>query len=387
MKLLELRFYPIEGNQDCFKVSMEGASGEVHHQPDLPFLDSEIGDIQNRRFTLVKVLESTKFNQKTFSEDEQNWLVKEGLLHPDLSNFTSQWLVEIGRKLYQILGQKIQQAIETAIGDAKRDRTFLHIRLRFPADDPKYVRLTDYPWELLHNDYGFLAHEGVTFSRYIAYQSPQPNLPSVERLNILLISSGIGDKNMGLSSLPPVERKAIVSGLEKAEAEGKIKLEILNPPTLDGLRKRTGVVPHVIHFDGHGFFGKRCNEAGCRKPYKQSQTQCECGATLGEAQGYLVFQKSARKPDYVSAREFGELLGNLQRGEETNSGEGIALVFLSSCRSGMSRLSETVFNGVAQNLIGQGIPAVVAMTYSISVSAASNFSESTDCSTRGKFIS
>ncbi len=41
----------------------------------------------------------------------------------------------------------------------------------------------------------------------------------------------------------------------------------------------------------------------------------------------------------------------------------------------MSRLSESVFNGVAQNLIGQGIPAVVAMQYSISVSAASAFSE------------
>ncbi len=48
---------------------------------------------------------------------------------------------------------------------------------------------------------------------------------------------------------------------------------------------------------------------------------------------------------------------------------------LSACRSGMSRMSESVFNGVAQNLIGQGIPAVVAMQYSISVLAASAFSE------------
>jgi hypothetical protein len=41
----------------------------------------------------------------------------------------------------------------------------------------------------------------------------------------------------------------------------------------------------------------------------------------------------------------------------------------------MSRLSESVFNGVAQNLIGRGIPAVVAMQYSISVRAASAFAE------------
>ena len=375
MNLLELRFLPIEGKKDCFKVSVEGASGEVDCQAGLPFFDGETTDIQDRGFTVVKVLESTKFNGDNFSEAEEAWMVREGLLLSDKSAFDSKYLNNIGRRLYQILGQKIQQGIEMGVGEAKRDRTFLHIRLRFPSSAPKYIRLTDYPWELLHNDYGFLAHQGVTFSRYIAYQSPPPNLPSVARLNILLISAGIGDKNMGLPSLPSVERKAIVSGLEKAEAEGKIKLDFLNPPTLDGLRQITGQLPHVIHFDGHGFFGKRCNEMGCRKAYKQSQIWCECGATLGEAQGYLVFQKSARKADYVSAREIGELLGNLQRGEEGNSGEGIALVVLSSCRSGMSRLSESVFNGVAQNLIGKGIPAVVAMTYSVSVSAASAFSE------------
>ncbi len=375
MNLLELRFLPIEGRKDSFKVSVEGASGEVDCQPGLPFVDGETTDIQDRGFTVVKVLESTKFNRDNFSEAEEAWMVREELLLSDKSTFNPHYLAKIGRRLYQILGQKIQQGIEMGVRDAKRDRTFLHIRLRFPSDAPKYISLTDYPWELLHNDYGFLAHQGVTFSRYIAYQSPPPNLPSVARLNILLISSGIGDKNMGLSSLPPLERKAIASGLQKAEAEGKVKLDFLNPPTLDGLRQITGQLPHVIHFDGHGFFGKRCNEMGCRKAYKQKQTQCECGATLGEAQGYLVFQKSARKADYVSAREIGELLGNLQRGEQGNSGEGIALVVLSSCRSGMSRLSESVFNGVAQNLIGKGIPAVVAMTYSVSVSAASAFSE------------
>ncbi|MCP2730374.1 CHAT domain-containing protein [Limnofasciculus baicalensis] len=366
---------PIEGNKDCFKVSVEGASGEVHYQPDLPFVDGETTDIQDRSFTVVKVLESTKFNGDNFPEAEEDWMVREGLLLSDKSAFPPQYLANIGRRLYQILGQKIQQVIEMGVRDAKRDRTFLHIRLRFPSDAPKYIRLTDYRWELLHNDYDFLAHQGVTFSRYIAYQSPPPNLPSVARLNILLISSGIGDKNIGLPSLPPLERKAIASGLQKAEAEGKVKLDFLDPPTLDGLRQITGKLPHVIHFDGHGFFGKRCNEMGCRKAYKQKETQCGCGATLGEAQGYLVFQKSARKADFVSAREIGELLGNLQRREEGNSGEGIALVVLSSCRSGMSRLSESVFNGVAQNLIGKGIPAVVAMTYSVSVSAASAFSE------------
>jgi hypothetical protein len=380
MNLLELRFYPIEGKQDCFKVSVEGSSGEVHHEPVLPFLDSETPDVQDRSFTVVKVLESTRFKEKDFSEDEQAWMVREQLLLPEQSAFKPQWLATIGRKLYQVLGQSIQQVIETAVADAKRDRTWLHIRLRFPADAPKYARLTDYPWELLYNEYGFLAHQGVTFSRYIAYRSPRPNLPSVERLNVLLISSGAGDDRMGLKPLPSLERDAIANELQHAQEQGVIRLEILEPPTWKAFRRRllqrqTAAVPHVLHFDGHGFFGKRCNEAGCRKAYKQSATQCECGAPLGEPQGYLVFEQSDRTADYVSAQEVGELLGNLERREQPNSEQGIALVVLSGCRTGMSRLSESLFNGVAPNLIGRGIPAVVAMAYSISVRAASAFAE------------
>lgn len=379
MNLLELRFYPIEGKQDCFKVSVEGL-GEVDYQPSLPFLERETSAVQNRRFTIVKILESTKFDEENFSEDEQAWMVREQLLLSERGAFHPQRLATIGRRLYQVLGQDIQQVIETALADAKRDRTWLHIRLRFPANDPKYVRLTDYPWELLHNDYGFLAHQGVTFSRYIAYRSPRPNLPSAERLNVLLISSGAGDERMGLKPLPSCEEDAITCGLQHAQEQGKIQLEILGTPTLNALRWRllqchTAAVPHVLHFDGHGFFGKRCNEAGCRKAYKQKETRCECGVPLGEPQGYLVFERSDGTADYISAQELGELLGNLARREQPNSEQGVVLVVLSSCRSGMSRLSESVFNGVAQNLIGQGIPAVVAMTYSIRVDAASAFAE------------
>ncbi len=378
MNLLELRFYPIEGKQHCFKVSVEGSSGEVHHEPSLPFLEGEIPDIRDRRFTIVKVLESTRFNKNNFDELEQAWLVREQLLLEDKTALKPGFLATIGRRLYQVLGQNIQQVIEAEVAKAKR--TWLHIRLRFPADDPKYVRLTDYPWELLHNDYKFLTHQGVTFSRYIAYRSPRPNLPPVERLNVLLISSGAGDERMKLEPLPSVEREAIALGLQKAQEQGKIKLELLKPPTLKTLRTRllerqNRQNPHVLHFDGHGFFGKRCNQTGCRKAYKQNVTQCECGAPLGEPQGYLVFEQSDRTADYVSAKELGELLGNLERREQPNLEPGIALVVLSACRSGMSRLSESVFNGVAQNLIGQGVPAVVAMQYSISVSAASAFSE------------
>jgi CHAT domain/Effector-associated domain 9 len=383
VKILELRFYPIKEN--CFKVSVGSSfGGEADYETSPPFVDGEIPDVSDRRFTVVKILESTEFDVNDFDEIEQAWMLRENLLRTDKSAFSSQYLANIGRKLYEVLGTNIIHVIEAATSDAKRDRTWLHIRLRFPADVPKYVRLTDYPWELLHNDYGFLAHQGVTFSRYIAYCSPQPNLSTVEKLHILLISSGAGDERMGLKPLLSVEKQKIITGLEKAQQQGKIQLEILPSPTSqatwEALQTRLSehqntVTPHVLHFDGHGFFGKRCNETRCRKAYKPGATKCECGASLGEAQGYLVFEKADGTADFISARELGELLGNSQRREQPNSEQGIVLVVLSACKSGMSLLSESVFNGVGQNLISQGIPAVVAMSYSITVDAASAFSE------------
>jgi hypothetical protein len=373
MNLLKLCFYPIEG-QYRFKVIVGGSSGDGHHESFLPFLDCEIYSL-NIRFIIVRILESTKFHKENFDEDEIDWMVDEDLLLPDKSNFKSGYLAIIGRKLYQVLGSKIQQVIETARVNAKG---LLHISLQFPSDDAKHDCLTDYPWELLHDDYEFLARRGVAFSRYIAYRSSLANLPTVERLNLLLISSGIGDKRMELKSLPTNERKAIISGLQQAQEQGKIQLEILEPPTLKELgirlqQRQSKLVPNILHFDGHGVFGKRCNE--CRKAYKVGDTQCECGTPLGEPQGYLVLKQSDRKADYVSAKEISDLLGNSQLGEQPNSEAGIALVVLSSCKSGMSSKGDSVFNGVAQNLILQGIPAVIAMTYSIRVDAAAKFAE------------
>jgi hypothetical protein len=378
--LLELRFYPIEDKQNRFKVSVEGSSGELHYEPTLPFIDDTIANGVDRRFTIIKILELTRFAQDDFSEDEQAWMVREQILLPERNAFHPHCLNTIGRKLYQIIGIDIQKVIDAALADAKRDRTWLHIRLRFPADDPKYLRLTDYPWELLHNNYDFLAHQGVTFSRYIAYNSPRPNLPNVENLRVLLISSGASDSRMGLKPLPDTEQTAIAQGLQQAQNKGLIQLEQLDPPSWNALRtrlleRRNTAVPHVIHFDGHGFFGKRCNEPGCRKAAFATESHCECGTPLGEAQGYLVFENSDHTANYVSAKELGELLGNLERREQPNLEHGIALVVLSACQSGMSRVSETVFNGVAQKLIGQGIPSVVAMQYSVRVDAATAFAE------------
>ncbi|MEH1850161.1 MAG: CHAT domain-containing protein [Nostoc sp.] len=373
MYTLELSFYPTTDKPHNFKVTVKGFPGEDHDEAKLPFLDGEIPNVVDRRSTIVRVLELTQFDKRSFKKkNEQAWMRDVGILPLKGNYFKTGHLATIGRELYQVLGNKIQQIIETAVAETKKNNTWLHIRLTFVADTPEFARLTDYPWELLHNSYDFVARQRVVFSRYIAYPSPPPNLPLADRLNVLLISSGASDKSNDLESLPSLEQDAIAQKLQQSQNadQGLIKLEILTPPTWDALKTRlekpqNQAVIHAIHFDGHGFFGKRCNELGCGKAYKQNIIDCECGKQLEDPQGYLLFEKSNGSGDYVSAKQLGNLLGNLE--------QRVALVVLSACRSGLSLLSENVFNGVAQKLIGQGIPAVVAMTYSVSVGAAKAF--------------
>jgi len=51
MNLLELRFYPIEGKEYGFKVSVEGSFGEVAHEPMLPSGWMPLVNLQNRFIT------------------------------------------------------------------------------------------------------------------------------------------------------------------------------------------------------------------------------------------------------------------------------------------------------------------------------------------------
>jgi hypothetical protein len=133
-------------------------------------------------------------------------------------------------------------------------------------------------------------------------------------------------------------------------------------------------LPHVIHFDGHGFFGKRCKavveDSGqyCDTMHFMTAEKCRsCGADLPGAQGFVVLEDGKGGPDYVSARELGTLLFQ-------NNLEGkLALAVLSACKSGLALGGESVFNGVAQNLIGVRIPAVVGMQFTVSVEGASEF--------------
>ncbi|WP_198287576.1 tetratricopeptide repeat protein [Rivularia sp. PCC 7116] len=352
-------------------------SGET--DSSLPFFNGE----NDFRMTLLRSLEVTGFNPKYFSSKEKDWMRDVGILAQNGKDFDNNYLVNIGQALYRSLfaSGKVEDAFKAALQLAQNKNTQLHLQLRFEDDSSKRSRLADYPWELIHDGQDFLLHHQVTFSRYIAHNKFPPNLTPVEKLNVLLISSAAFDKELGLQKLSKKEQQAICKGLETANEAGDINLDELDYPTIDELRTyliehQGNNAPHVVHFDGHGIFAKRCKNQNCRAIVKQiSTTHCsKCNSELPKAQGYLAFEGEGDKPDYVSARELGALL-QISGFADGNQTSGLALVVLSACQSAMTLEGESVFNGSAQNLINHRIPAVVAMQYSVKVDAATEFAK------------
>lgn len=380
MELFELYLSPSEDPTQFRAVVMKSSVGEKEAKLCLPFIEGD----KNWRTTVIKTLESTTFYSKDFREPgEQEWMVRAGILSARQRIFHPYLLENIGQTLYKTLFPprgELEGFLQSALRIAETKNTQLHIQLMFEADSVKRSRLADYPWELLHDGTQFLAHHQVTFSRYIAHNTVPPNLSPTEQINVLLVSSAAFDSEQKLEKLSKHEQQAIRRGLEKAK--GYIKLSQLKYSTFKYLRTyltehRGTQAPHVLHFDGHGLYGKRCPNEQCRTIHKGIKvTQCKsCNTKLHEAQGYLVFENEDGSPDYVSAEELGTLLRTTSFGDGAGEPQNITLAVLSACQSGMSVIGDSVFNGIAQNLISHRVPAVVAMQYSVTVDSATKFAE------------
>ncbi|MEP0755217.1 tetratricopeptide repeat protein [Trichocoleus sp. Lan] len=381
MELFELYLSPIDAT--LFKVIItQSPAGEGETESSLPFCDGS----QDWRITLIKTLESPSFRSESFlGEGEQEWMVTAEILAADRTTFHPNFQAKIGKALYHALfppGSRVERALHSSLRQAEEKNTQLLVQLKLEADAVQRSRLSDYPWELLHDGQRFLLHHQLGFSRYIAHDTAPPSLPPVEQVNVLLVSSAAFDSQLGLKRLSQQEQQAIRKGLEKASDAGHICLRELEYSTFNELRtylteNRDKEAPHVLHFDGHGLFGKRCQQCGAMyKGIKLERCKKEaCLAPLPEPQGYLVFEDEEGEADYISAQELGTLLHQTRLSDGTHQTGGVALVVLSACQSGMAVAGESVFNGTAQNLIGHRVPAVVAMQYSVSVEAATQFAE------------
>ena len=367
MELLELYLSPVnERRFQAIATQRPNGVGDGSAEGDLPFW---VGDRDWRR-TVIKILEdSGEFRLENFPEaGEQDWLVRESILHADRQHFHSAYLQRIGQSLYQSLfpsDSSLKQAFQYSLRLAEQRHTDLHLCLKFAADSAKRSRLADYPWELLHDGQRFLLHQKVRLSRYIAYESSPPRFLGQEQIRVLLFSA----RPQGLPQLSSKEQQAVRNGLQRASDAGSVQLQLLPSPTRKELNRyltdcSPEQLPHILHFDGHGVFGKRCTACSTMHPGIKAEFCKACERPLPDPYGYLVFETENGAPDYVSAKQFAALLEPY----------GVGLVVLSACQSGMA-VAGSVFNGMAQNLIDQRIPAVVAMQYSLRADVACDFVE------------
>jgi len=123
-----------------------------------------------------------------------------------------------------------------------------------------------------------------------------------------------------------------------------VELEVLRPPTFDELVKRLHQNKgyyHVVHFDGHGIFG--------REPSAQ------------RGSGYLLFEEKGGGGHPVSSEELGQELATCR----------VPLFVLNACQS--AREGRDPYSSVASQLVASGAEGVVAMSYSVYSTAAAKF--------------
>jgi WD40 repeat protein len=376
MEILKLILSPIDGKK--FRIIVD-KYGQINSE--LPFSD---GQEDPKLFTVLYALNTLNPNYSPSNADDIDWMVEKGLLYNDKQSFHPKMRENIGQELYKALFlDRVRDALYEALAKANSNpgRERLHIQIQYDANTLEKSRLPLYPWHLVHNGQDFLAQNRATFSYLIAHQnSLQKRKRRVGQIKILLISSTSAEKDE--ERLRSKELK-IREGLKKAEEEERAYLlpwyqPTIEKPTFNVLsayltnhKNNKDKIPDIIHFDGHGFFKRRCNNPYCPKEgtnevfYSINTQRCSfCNALLTEPQGFLLFESDEGKPDYISAERFAELVGRSKA----------ALVVITACNSAHVDESDSVFNGIAQRLLRE-VPAVVATPFKISQESLTNFVE------------
>lgn len=193
------------------------------------------------------------------------------------------------------------------------------------------------PWELMRNEQGPLAFQGVTIRRQLEGSGITRHYKFSLPLRVLLVVSRPTD----VGFIDP--RNSIAPLLQALEAlpAGLVTVDFCEPPTLSQLehlisQARKDKKPyHIVHFDGHGTY---LPETGV---------------------GALAFEKENTEHDLVTGRQLGDLL----------SGQNVPLVLLEACRS--SGLSDKpVVGSVAPALLESGVGSVIAFSHSVHIEAA-----------------
>ena len=251
----------------------------------------------------------------------------------------------IGRSLFDALFTgEVLALFERSLGRASAQNRRLRIRLHLNVENASIAPLARLPWELMFRQdrRAFLAlSPDTTFVRSLDVPIDAYDLKIIRGpvMVLFVMSNPRGDLNLAAERIAIEQQIAEEAENVKNDDGGpSLVAEFLEQATFAALEEKLHRRDyHIIHFMGHG-------------------------ATSADGEGQLLFHDGVR-----SGRDFGELLKNEPM---------IRLVTLNACNTAATSIATGAdpFAGVATALVIAGVPAVIAMQFPVSDSAAIAFS-------------
>ena len=230
---------------------------------------------------------------------------------------------EFGQMLYgKVLAGDLKSYFEKQL---EGNGEGLRISLQFD-DDARF--LATLPWEFLHDGEDFLvARRDMLISRMPSRMKRVSSPPLESVLRMLVIVSAPQEKSCApLDS--EKERDRILQAVDRLYVQQKMEVDFTDDATFETIQSYLNEKDyHIVHFTGHG--------------------------TEVDGRGYLVLENEDLTANRVDNQAIADLF----------AGRGIRLVVLSACESA----------DLADRLVRKGVPAVVAMQYSILDSSATGF--------------
>ncbi len=254
-----------------------------------------------------------------------------------LNSYQMEAAKQVGERLFQaIFKETLYTCFQRSKDIAFEQEKGLRVRLRI--DVPEFHC---FPWEYLYDAQAnqFLALSRETpIVRYLELSYSVRPFPVTPPLNILvMISCPEGFPQLDVEK----EWENLNVALEPLISRGLVSLVRLENPTLGELQKqlRRGEY-HVFHFIGHGSF------------------------LMHKQDGVLLLEEEV---DGRGRPVSGQYLGTILHDHRS-----LRLVVLNACE-GARTSPEDPYAGVAQTLLRQGVPAVIAMQFEIFEDAAIAF--------------
>lgn len=234
----------------------------------------------------------------------------------------------------RLFSGEVGQLYRRSLDAVRQQQQGLRVRLRL-NDVPELAAL---PWEYLYdssaNRYLVLS-ESTPLVRYLALPLAATPLQIERPLRILGLTANAPDVLPQLDVAG--ERQRLDAALAELVTAGAIEITWLTNATLGQLQRALRRNHyHIIHFIGHGWADLETQESG------------------------LVLVNEAGRGDKVEVDRLAILLQNHAT---------LRLAFLNACE-GARQVEGEPFGGVAQHLIRQGLPAVIAMQFPVSDRAA-----------------